>query len=431
LEVCGSDIAEKLQSFSFHNKLISKISEISYEQISEGRVLIVDDININLLIANEMLQPYGLHIETAENGLEAIEKIRKNGNYDIVFMDHMMPVMDGLKATKTLRETGYTRPIVALTANAVLGQEEMFLANGFDAFIAKPIDSHLLDQVVTRFIKNTKHLDVKHLDVKRPDVKHPDESEFVNKTVDFLKMEKVFISDAENAISVLRKASKEISKLGTSTEYDHLKKWSYEGSPLGTSTEYDHLKKWSYEGSPLGTSTEYDHLKKWSYEGSPLDGKDLESYIIAVHGVKSALIGIGEKALSDLAYKLEQAGKNRKYDLMASDTPVLIEALSALVQDFKSKETEEAWDVSREVSGDTSREDMVFLHEKLDEIKTACQKYNVKAAKNALADLKQKTWPRRITDINEEISIDLLCGEFKKILSAIEKYEVEIGGAQC
>ncbi|MCL2765752.1 MAG: ATP-binding protein, partial [Treponema sp.] len=107
LEVCGSDIVKKLQSFSFYNELNFKKEKIIYKQISEGRVLIVDDININLLIAREMLQPYGLHIETADNGLEAVEKIKNDGNYDIVFMDHMMPVMDGLKATKILREAGY------------------------------------------------------------------------------------------------------------------------------------------------------------------------------------------------------------------------------------------------------------------------------------------------------------------------------------
>ncbi|MCL2442694.1 MAG: ATP-binding protein [Treponema sp.] len=190
LEVCGADIVEKLQAFSFNNELASKMAEITYEQISDGRVLIVDDININLLIAQEMLQPYGLFIETADDGLEAVEKIKNDGNYDIVFMDHMMPVMDGIKATKLIREWEAEQiqcnnrnsrkriPIIALTANAVLGQEEIFLANGFDAFIAKPIDSHKLDQVMSRFIKRVKPLD---------------ESELINKSVDFLKMEKIFI----------------------------------------------------------------------------------------------------------------------------------------------------------------------------------------------------------------------------------------------
>ncbi|MCL2802155.1 MAG: ATP-binding protein [Treponema sp.] len=185
LEICGSDIVKKLQTFSFNKELVSKMPEINYEQISDCRVLIVDDININLLIVQEMLKPYGLNVETAENGLEAVEKIKNGIHYDIIFMDHMMPVMDGIKATKLIREweaeqcnNGNLRtrtPIVALTANAVLGQEEMFLANGFDAFIAKPIDSHILDQLVTKFIKSGKPLD---------------KLKIVNKKVDFLKNKK-------------------------------------------------------------------------------------------------------------------------------------------------------------------------------------------------------------------------------------------------
>jgi CheY-like chemotaxis protein len=87
--------------------------------------------------------------------LEAIEKI-KNDEYDIVFMDHMMPKMDGLKATKILRDLGYSRPIVALTANALVGQAEMYLSNGFDGFLPKPIDSLQLDILLTTFLRDRK-----------------------------------------------------------------------------------------------------------------------------------------------------------------------------------------------------------------------------------------------------------------------------------
>jgi len=183
-----------------------KKAKIIYQNIPEGRVLVVDDININLLVAQGMMMPYGLHIETAGNGLEAIEKINNNGSYDIVFMDHMMPVMDGIKATKTLRESGYTHPIVALTANAVSGQEEMFLENGFDAFVTKPIDSHILDQLVKKYIGNIKPIY---------------ESEQSDKTVDSSKIEKLFILDAENALNVLENLSADLSSL----ESDELKSY--------------------------------------------------------------------------------------------------------------------------------------------------------------------------------------------------------------
>ncbi|MCL2802156.1 MAG: ATP-binding protein [Treponema sp.] len=152
--VCGADIVEELRRFSFRNKLVPKMTKIEHKQMPNGRVLIVDDVDTNLYVAQGLMQPYGLQIETINSGFEAIEKIKNNEVYDIIFMDHMMPKMGGIEATEIIRKTGYTNPIVAFTANAVVGQEEMFLANGFNAFIAKPIDSYELDQILKRFIKD-------------------------------------------------------------------------------------------------------------------------------------------------------------------------------------------------------------------------------------------------------------------------------------
>ncbi|MCL2196728.1 MAG: ATP-binding protein [Treponema sp.] len=155
-DICGSEIAENLRDFSFHSISLQKKSEIIHEYMPYGKVLIVDDVESNLLVAKGLLMPYGLHIDTVTSGFDAIEKIENDKNYDIVFMDHMMPKMDGLKTTKKLREMGYMQPIVALTANAVIGQEEMFLANGFDSFISKPIDSRELNQILIELIRNKK-----------------------------------------------------------------------------------------------------------------------------------------------------------------------------------------------------------------------------------------------------------------------------------
>ncbi|MCL2174830.1 MAG: ATP-binding protein [Treponema sp.] len=156
--ICGSEVAKNLREFNFKNISLERKSEIIHEHMPYGKVLIVDDVESNLLVAKGLLMPYGLYIDTANSGFEAIEKIENDKNYDIVFMDHMMPKMDGLKTTKILRSMGYTRPIVALTANAVIGQEEMFLANGFDGFISKPIDSRELNHILIELIRNKKLL---------------------------------------------------------------------------------------------------------------------------------------------------------------------------------------------------------------------------------------------------------------------------------
>jgi signal transduction histidine kinase/CheY-like chemotaxis protein len=118
------------------------------------RVLVVDDVDINLEVAKGLMEPYGLTVDCALSGKEAIEKIRaENPRYDLVLMDHMMPEMDGVEAVRIIRselDSDYARslPIVALTANAIAGNEEMFLSHGFNGFISKPIDINRLDEVL-------------------------------------------------------------------------------------------------------------------------------------------------------------------------------------------------------------------------------------------------------------------------------------------
>lgn len=119
------------------------------------RALIVDDEMMNLVVASGLFKEYEMVTETAGSGAEAIEKYR-DGEYDIIFMDHMMPGMDGIEAMKRLKEMGRKKGrktlIVALTANAVSGAKEMFMSEGFDGFIAKPIETGEFERVMRRVL---------------------------------------------------------------------------------------------------------------------------------------------------------------------------------------------------------------------------------------------------------------------------------------
>ncbi|MDR1695956.1 MAG: response regulator [Endomicrobium sp.] len=130
-------------------------SEIVYNFTApNAKVLLVDDIDINLMVAGTILQRYGIIPDTALNGAEAIEKVSEK-DYDLVFMDHMMPEMDGVEATRKIRAMGgkYAElPIVALTANAINGAEEMFMSNEFNGFLAKPIDSQELAACLLKWL---------------------------------------------------------------------------------------------------------------------------------------------------------------------------------------------------------------------------------------------------------------------------------------
>jgi CheY-like chemotaxis protein len=131
----------------------------------EAKVLIVDDISTNLRVSKELMSLYGLEAHTCLSGQEAVGLARAN-RYDIVFMDHMMPGMDGVEATSAIRaidpgnEYYQALPIIALTANAVSGQREMFLKNGMNDFLAKPIDIQRLDSILQKWLPEGKRLGV-------------------------------------------------------------------------------------------------------------------------------------------------------------------------------------------------------------------------------------------------------------------------------
>ena len=119
------------------------------------KVLVVDDEEMNLFVANGIFSGYGMRVKTALSGRQSLDLYEK-GDYDLVFMDHMMPEMDGIEAMKLIRQSAKVRgkdtKIVALTANAVSGAREMFLEEGFDGFLAKPVDTRELERVLTSIL---------------------------------------------------------------------------------------------------------------------------------------------------------------------------------------------------------------------------------------------------------------------------------------
>jgi CheY-like chemotaxis protein len=130
-----------------------------------ARILIADDIQTNLLVAEGLLSPYKLRIDTCLTGTDAVRMTREN-RYDFILMDHMMPEMDGIEATAAIRaiEGEYFKhvPIIALTANAILGMREMFLENGFDDYLTKPIEISKLHEIMKRWIPKEKREKPEH-----------------------------------------------------------------------------------------------------------------------------------------------------------------------------------------------------------------------------------------------------------------------------
>jgi signal transduction histidine kinase len=155
----GAELSARLAGLEFDTKYQGSHENVNRAILApQTNILVADDVPTNLEVVKGLLEPYGINVDCVSRGALAVEAIREGTKrYDLIFMDHMMPEMDGMEATRVIRNeigSDYARkiPIVALTANATAGAAEMFLANGFDAFVSKPIDLKSLDDVLNRFV---------------------------------------------------------------------------------------------------------------------------------------------------------------------------------------------------------------------------------------------------------------------------------------
>ena len=170
--VIDSETIESLKSFHYFDTRRNKHS-LPRIQLPYSRVLVVDDNSTNLDVAQGLLKKYGMQVDCVISGQQAVEAIRREEViYNAVFMDHMMPGMDGIEAARRIRETGtdyaVNIPIIALTANAIAGNEQMFLHSGFQDFLSKPINLSRLDAIVRRWVRDESKEEVAMLAADEP-----------------------------------------------------------------------------------------------------------------------------------------------------------------------------------------------------------------------------------------------------------------------
>ncbi|MCL1995918.1 MAG: ATP-binding protein [Defluviitaleaceae bacterium] len=203
-QILGEKVAKNLNNLRIDTSTRLERIRVRQEPMPYGKVLIVDDVPMNIYVAKGLMSPYELQIDSAESGYTAIEKVKAGNEYDVIFMDHMMPQMDGIETTQILRNMGYTKPIVALTANAVVGQSDVFLKNGFDNFISKPIDIRQLNTVLNKLVRVKQNNGVSSDDTKVLDEEFEDYtkiSEFYDMVyIDFARTQKDFAIKLVNAI---------------------------------------------------------------------------------------------------------------------------------------------------------------------------------------------------------------------------------------
>ena len=153
----GSKFTIAIDQRIIHKEVEEKVDQVKEEKIEVNvtgkKVLIVDDNKINLKVASRLLESYHLDIETVDSGILCIQKITEGKIYDLILMDDMMPSMSGVETLHKLKENSeFNTPVVALTANAISGMREKYISDGFDDYLAKPIDKEELNKIIIKYL---------------------------------------------------------------------------------------------------------------------------------------------------------------------------------------------------------------------------------------------------------------------------------------
>lgn len=305
-----------------------------------ARILIVDDVALNLQVACGLLKGLQMRIDTAESGAEAIELVQDN-RYDVILMDHMMPGMDGIEASKRIRElaelTGdsyYTEvPILALTANALSGMKEKFLEEGLQDFIGKPVEGRELERVLHKWLPKEKIV------AEEQEKEQNTEQEW-----------DIHISGLDVAAAKIYAPEKEM---------------------------YVNMLR-SYLKAIPGTKA---NIGQFTAE------EDRENYTITVHGLKSASKLIGATEISELARQLEETANAGNYREAWEQTPKLL----ALYEDCEAA-------LLAYFSGEKQKKTMVLLSEQemrmlLAGLKEAAEEFDMEAFFD---------WEKRMEDVEVE-----------------------------
>ncbi|MGN0691960.1 MAG: PocR ligand-binding domain-containing protein [Oscillospiraceae bacterium] len=314
----------------------------------DAHILIVDDNSINLTVAKGLIKPLDMQVDTASSAAEAIEMMH-HLKYDLIFMDHMMPEVDGVEATHIIRRLMHNYddvPIIALTANAVGGVREIFIKEGMNDFVAKPIEV----------------------------------SEIVSKLRKWLPQEKILPADRK-ASAEKKEASPElldIPGLNTKTAL----------FLLGSEELFRTVLKEYY----LSIDRRADVIREHKQAGR------IRDYTIEVHSLKSTSKQIGAEKVSALAAELERAGNEGDTALINSRTDELLEEFLRL-KDIIRPCFPDCTDIEQENSAETGES----IGELLDRMCAALDEFDILGIEEVLDDMAKCAYPPKQRELYEKL----------------------------
>ena len=289
-------------------------------------VLVVDDEPMNLLVAQGIFKNYGIKVTTANGGKKAID-ICENEDFDLIFLDHMMPEMDGVETLHHLRRLHMTDKeqlkVIAFTANAMSSARDMFLKEGFDDFISKPIELTELERLLKRMLPENQIAYEAMEDEESGDDRSTEDGD--NSLV-----------STTNDIQSLTGSSKESESLTSSVkENESLTSTAKESIFINEKAALEYCGGDQAFYKQLVENYLEEESEKREKLTTFCQKQDMKNYQIFVHGLKSASRMIGADDLSDHAKSLEDAAKGEDKDLIAKEHPILMDEYALVCQTMR------------------------------------------------------------------------------------------------
>jgi len=356
-EVIGAETVISLSNLKYTEQKRQNEAKLLRISLPYARILIVDDVVANLDVAKGLMKPYGMKIDCLTNGKMAIEAVKNDAVfYDAIFLDQMMPEMDGIETIRHIREIGtdYAKniPIIALTANAIAGSEKMFLNCGFNAFISKPIEMSRLDAVIRDWVR----------DKEKERLFFEEQKNSAGQArIDMMDTERRKQSDRRSGIE-RRAAKRGIDGIDLNNGIER-----FGGD---TAIYFEVLRSFSVNTPPL-----LDSAKRVSRD-------NLQDYAILVHGIKGSSRGICANELGDIAEKLEKAADENDFDYVIKHNRVFLDAAWRLIADIDRLLSEND---SNNVKPKMDKPDK----ELLDKLVLACKNYDMDGADKAVSELQR------------------------------------------
>lgn len=354
---------------NLEKRIREQSEDYSYMEVftaPDAQILVVDDNATNLKVFVNLLKTTKVNVDVADGGFACLEMVKKK-RYDLIFLDHMMPDLDGIETLHQMKEMSDSKcdgvPVIALTANAITGAKEMYLAEGFDAFLSKPINPEKLEQMILLLLPR---------DLLIFEVTEGCES------ID--KAQKLVTVESQNLTTELEEVLPMVE--GIDWEYGllHLK-----DVQLLQDTVIDFYR---------ALNSEADELEEY-YNQISVDENALNRYRIKVHGMKSSAALIGATALSGVAKLLEYAARDGSLELIECVTPVFL-------ADWRSYK--EKLEPCMPVEEKQEITDWTMVIDLLEQLNWAMEDMDIDASDEVMEKLRQYTFPECIQEYVDALS---------------------------